>query len=296
MNFYKNAISISPDVAIRAHPLILSLTEAFNASEANPNISTVSENDERVLRSKFYISPIAFPPLEMHFLGQIGPYILLIEPPIKIAIFSLSLIPVAGCQECMSGGIASQGNSAAMNPTSKSNLTNIGRVSLSPRNKGTQKKRRRASSGGSLGNLPNARGPKTAGVIRRPKENLARKAGSPDASSSSSEGWSDRSSQESRNQDTEPRMFSGVIAQHFDVLTKGIDDDAVVIGLKNAVQDLKSRCDMLEKTIRNLQSICGTHENSLETFRQYVINHGLHQGALDFSYEGETFEVTMPVS
>ena len=106
-----------------------------------------------------------------------------------------------------------------------------------------------------------------AGVIHRPKENLVRKAGSWDANPSSPEEWSDRSSQESRNQDAEPRMFSGVIAQHFDGLTKGIDGDvAVVTGLKNAVQDLKSRCDMLEKTVRNLQSICNTHENSLETF------------------------------
>jgi hypothetical protein len=291
LNFYNNATTINPDVAIRAHPILLSLTEAFDASEANPDISTVSENDERVLRSNFYTSPIAFPPLEMHFSGQFCPYIHPIEPPIKIAIFSLSLIPVAGCPECMSCGIASQGNSAATNPTSESNSTNIGRVSPSPHKKGTQKKRRRASSGGSLGNLPNARGPKVAGVIRRPKEYLAQKAGSLDANTSSPEEWSDISSKERRNQDTEPRMFSGVIAG----LT--IDDDiTVVIGLKNAVQDLKSRCNMLEKEVRNLQSICETHENSLETFREYVINLRLHQGTLDLSYEGEKFEVTMPVS
>ena len=80
MNFYNNATAIRPDVAIRAHPLLLSLTEAFDASEANPDISTVSENDERVLRSNFYTSPNAFPPLEMHFSGQIGPYILQLSP------------------------------------------------------------------------------------------------------------------------------------------------------------------------------------------------------------------------
>ena len=73
-------------------------------------------------------------------------------------------------------------------------------------------------------------------------------------------------------------MFSGVITQHFDGLTKGIDSDvAVVTGLKNAVQDLKSRCNMLEKTVRNLQSICNTHENSLETFREYIIKLRLHK-------------------
>lgn len=81
------------------------------------------------------------------------------------------------------------------------------------------------------------------------------------------------------------------------MLTKGIDDDVTaLIGLKNAVHDLESRCGMLEKTVRNLQSICETHENSLETFREYIINLRLHQGTLDLNYEGEKFEVTMPVS
>jgi hypothetical protein len=69
----------------------------FEASKADPNISTVSENNKRVLRSNFYISPSAFPLLEMHFSGQIDPYILPIGSPIKIAIFSLRLTPVAGC-------------------------------------------------------------------------------------------------------------------------------------------------------------------------------------------------------
>jgi hypothetical protein len=81
------------------------------------------------------------------------------------------------------------------------------------------------------------------------------------------------------------------------MLTKGIDNDVtVVIGLKNAVQDLKCRCNMLEKTVRNLQSICETHENGLETFQKQIIDLCLCQGMLDLSYQGEKFEVTTPVS
>lgn len=109
---------------------------------------------------------------------------------------------------------ASQGNSAATSPAPKDNLAIIGSASLpvSSRNKG--KKRRRASSGGGQGNLPNTRGPKVAGAIRRSKR--GGEAGSWDANPSPAEQKSDRSPQGGRDPDAEPRMFAGVIVQHFD--------------------------------------------------------------------------------
>ena len=74
-------------------------------------------------------------------------------------------------------------------------------------------------------------------------------------------------------------------------LTKGTYDDvALVKGLKNDVPALIYRCNMLEKAIKDLQSICKTHERSLETFRQYTVNRHGHQGTLDLSYQGEEFE------
>ena len=73
MNFYADTINQNSNLIICIHPLLLSLSEAINASETNPNISAISENDERVLRSKFYISPSALPPLDIHFSGQNGP-------------------------------------------------------------------------------------------------------------------------------------------------------------------------------------------------------------------------------
>ena len=72
MNFHASASERNPAHKIRTHPLLLSLTEAISRSETNPNITAVSENDERVLGSKFYTSPTEFPPLEIHFSGQNG--------------------------------------------------------------------------------------------------------------------------------------------------------------------------------------------------------------------------------
>jgi hypothetical protein len=70
--------------------------------------------------------------------------------------------------------------------------------------------------GGGQGYLPNARGPKASGVIRRAKEKQSQKAGSWDANPSPSEPKSNRSSKEGRDQDAEPCMFVEVIVQHLD--------------------------------------------------------------------------------
>jgi len=76
MNFYANTHKANPNLTIRIHPLLLSLAETINASDANPDIRTISENDERALRSDLYIPPSAFPLLEIHFSGQNGPSLL----------------------------------------------------------------------------------------------------------------------------------------------------------------------------------------------------------------------------
>jgi hypothetical protein len=53
----------------RVHPLLLSLCEAWKASYANPDIQSISENDPRVIRSAYYISPSELPPLNCHVPG-----------------------------------------------------------------------------------------------------------------------------------------------------------------------------------------------------------------------------------
>ena len=63
----------------------------------------------------------------------------------------------------------------------------------------------------------------------------------------------------------------------------------LVEGLKNEVQALKNRCDMLEKTVNVMNSRCDTHERSLETFQLEIIKLHRNQGTLDLSYQGETF-------
>jgi hypothetical protein len=78
-------------------------------------------------------------------------------------------------------------------------------------NKG--KKRRRASSGGIQGNLPNARGPKAAGTIPRAKGKQDQKADSRDANPSPPEERSDKSIKGGGDREAEPSMFTSVPAQ-----------------------------------------------------------------------------------
>ena len=73
---------------------------------------------------------------------------------------------------------------------------------------------------------------------------------------------------------------------------KGTDNDiSLVEVLKNEVQNLKSWCNMLEKTVKALQSICDTHERSLETFQLKIVKLHRSQGMLDLSYQKKGLEV-----
>lgn len=70
MNYFFDVKERSPTLCV--HPLLLSLTAALNASTDSPNISSISENDPRVLSHKYYTSLSDLPPLEIHIAGQNG--------------------------------------------------------------------------------------------------------------------------------------------------------------------------------------------------------------------------------
>ena len=72
MNFFNDTCKIKSNLMIHIHPLLFSLSETINESETNPMINNISENDRKALRSSFYTSPGAFPPLGIHFSGQNG--------------------------------------------------------------------------------------------------------------------------------------------------------------------------------------------------------------------------------
>src|SRR5713226_1338539 len=197
------------------HPLLLSLTEVINASHTNRDISTISENNERALKSIHYTSPSAFPPLEIHFPGQNGRSLLFNQ-------YGNALTLVAGGQKCMASspqndsggeGNATQGNLAATSNTLEDNLAHIGSTHLSKPNKA--RKCQRASSGAVQGNLSNTRGPKAAQLICRAKGKQAQKSDLSNINSSSPEGKLDKSSREGRDWEAEPSMFAGVPVQYF---------------------------------------------------------------------------------
>jgi len=48
---------------------------------------------------------------------------------------------------------------------------------------------------------------------------------------------------------------------------------------------------MLEKTVIDLQSIVNTHENTLEAWRQHIVNILNHLGMFDSGWGGEQFQV-----
>ena len=71
MNFHVEAQERS-DRRPRAHPLLLSPTEAYRELDNAPNISSVSENDVRDQRNNYYMPPNELPLLDIHFDGQNG--------------------------------------------------------------------------------------------------------------------------------------------------------------------------------------------------------------------------------
>jgi hypothetical protein len=72
MNFFVDTGDRNPNIAIHVHLLLLSLVAMIEASENNPDISSVSETDKRALNSPYYNLPSILLPLEIHFLGKNG--------------------------------------------------------------------------------------------------------------------------------------------------------------------------------------------------------------------------------
>jgi hypothetical protein len=51
----------------RVHPLLLSLSKTWCASDISPDINSISEDDPRVFESKYYVPPVELPPLDASF-------------------------------------------------------------------------------------------------------------------------------------------------------------------------------------------------------------------------------------
>ena len=79
INFYAATSNRNSGIAIHIHPLLLSLSETINASGTDPDISAISENDQRALSSDRYTPPSELPLLEMHLYGSNGPSLLLYQ-------------------------------------------------------------------------------------------------------------------------------------------------------------------------------------------------------------------------
>ena len=153
MNYFVNANTRSPTPP-RVHPLLLSLALMFKESETSPNLSSVSEDNPKVLSSIYYASPKDLPPLDIHLPGQNG------AVPFSDVHGSL-LTLVASCGECMApkpqeslvmvGNVAMSIPSAApilesVAPEPQDNSTEVGHSIVTIPSSG--KKQRRAAGGG----------------------------------------------------------------------------------------------------------------------------------------------------
>ena len=54
---------------------------------------------------------------------------------------------------------------------------------------------------------------------------------------------------------------------------------------------MKSRYNILEKTVKDLQSISETHQRFLDTVRTHVVDDKWKKGELDLTYQQERFDV-----
>jgi len=68
-------------------------------------------------------------------------------------------------------------------------------------------------------------------------------------------------------------------------------DDNINLKHDSEIQALKDRCAMLEKTVMDLQSIVNTYKNTLEAWRQHIVNILNHLGMFDSGWGGEQFQV-----
>jgi hypothetical protein len=70
MNYFASVKNKRP--IPRIHPLLLSLSEAFSKSDTSLDISSISEDDPKVLGSMHYTSSSEFPPMDIHLSGDNG--------------------------------------------------------------------------------------------------------------------------------------------------------------------------------------------------------------------------------
>jgi hypothetical protein len=122
----------------------------------------------------------------------------------------------------------------------------------------------------------------------------------PEDNSSLPEENSDKSTAEGGDQRAWLCMFTGVpvkrvangILRTALLPAKGPGDSTILVkDLKNEIQALKTKCNMLETTVKNMESVQNTHQRTLETLRQHIVSLQSHMGTLDLSYQGEELDV-----
>ena len=73
--------------------------------------------------------------------------------------------------------------------------------------------------------------------------------------------------------------------------TQGTDNRIIIEDLKNEIQALKSRCNVFERTVEDLQCRLETHKKFIEGYREEIVRIQADQGTLNVTYEGEHLEL-----
>ncbi|KAF8267159.1 hypothetical protein EI94DRAFT_1701191 [Lactarius quietus] len=330
MMYFTDAIDRS-GIHPHMHPLFLSLTEVISKSGNAPDISSVSENDLRALRSNYYTAPSDLPPLDIHFNGQ-----------------------NASCQECMvsqtQDNLANTGGAEMNVPSAVCNLKNVllqceelsveatnATVNI-PRNvekhygapsdkcKGISAKavvtrsaaKRKvaeqvettaaSASKGNAGddeNLvddpPRTQGRKAHRLQDKYRGTSAVKASYQKRTRLQVKANGKQTKKIDSQRQKSPNLEDSCneswqdepvpIEESPSGRQDGEDNDKTFKDLKLEVEALTVRCNEYERIIKDLQSAHDTHKNILEMLWQQIVNLHDSQGTLSSAYSGKNYDL-----
>ncbi|KAF8262980.1 hypothetical protein EI94DRAFT_1704359 [Lactarius quietus] len=316
MMYFTNAIDRS-GIHPRMHLLFLSLTEAISESGNTPDISSVSENDPRALRSNYYTAPSDLPPLDIHFNGQNECMVSQTQDDLANTGGAEMNVPSAVCnlENVLSQReeLLVEATDATVNiPRSvekhygaPSDKCKVDTRSAAKRKVAEWVETTAASaSKGNAGDDENAprlqdkyKGMSAvkASFQKRTRSQVkangkqtkkidSRRHKSPNLEDSHDESWQDEpvSVEESPSRRQDGRNEEGSSCK---------DNDKTFKDLKLEVQALMVRCNEYERIMKDLQSACDTHENILKMLRQQIVNLHDSRGTLSSAYGGKNYDL-----
>ncbi|KAF8262958.1 hypothetical protein EI94DRAFT_1704378 [Lactarius quietus] len=312
------------------HLLFLSLTDVISQTRNSPDISTVSENDPRALRSNYYTAPSDLPLLDIHFNGQNGATQTVTAQDDSVNIRDAEMnVPSAVCnlQNALSQHkeLSAEATNATVNiprngkkrHSAPSDKCKVVTRSAAKRKAVEQVETTAASaSKGKAGDEENlvddppqtcgqkaprlqnkCRGTSAAKASFQKGTRLQAKANGKQTKKIDSRRHKSPSLEDSHNeswQDEPVPVEESSNRRKDGGNEEGFlceDNNKTFKDLEMEVQALTARCDEYERIIKDLQSAQDTHENILEMLRQQIVSLHDSGGTLSSMYGGKNYNL-----